>query len=304
MVTAHNSPFVRKGNAAANQALSVTAQLNDGIRMLQGQTHSVNGTLYYCHTSCDILNVGTVESQLKTIADWVAVHPYDVVTVLIGNGDLVDIEPYVEPIQNSGLGKYAYTPPKIPMGLGDWPTLEELILTQKRVIIFMDYNANQTIVPYVIDEFTNMWESTYSPTDPAFPCNVQRPPGLSLPDAQNRLYMANHNLNEEISLFGSSLLVPNTVEINQTNAISGNGSLGTMAQTCKDDYNRAPNFLLVDYYNYGNFPGSVFEVAAEYNNVTYTGKCCGLATSGASDQLLRASHFAATVFFVFMAFAL
>jgi hypothetical protein len=200
---------------------------------VQGQTHYVNDTLYYCHTSCDILNVGTVESQLKTIADWVADHPYDVVTVLIGNGDLIDIEPYVAPIQDSGLGKYAYTPPKIPMALGDWPTLEELILTQKRVIIFMDYNANQTSVPYVIDEFTNMWESTFSPTDDAFPCNVQRPPGLSLADAQNRLYMANHNLNEEISLFGSSLLVPNTVQINQTNAVSGNGSLGQMAQTCK-----------------------------------------------------------------------
>lgn len=33
MVAAHNSPFVRKGNAAANQALDVTAQLDDGIRM-------------------------------------------------------------------------------------------------------------------------------------------------------------------------------------------------------------------------------------------------------------------------------
>lgn len=33
MVAAHNSPFVRKGNAAANQDLTVTNQLNDGIRM-------------------------------------------------------------------------------------------------------------------------------------------------------------------------------------------------------------------------------------------------------------------------------
>jgi hypothetical protein len=33
MVTAHNSPFVRKNNVAANQALDVTTQLNDGIRM-------------------------------------------------------------------------------------------------------------------------------------------------------------------------------------------------------------------------------------------------------------------------------
>lgn len=33
MVAAHNSPFVRPGNWAANQAMPVTTQLNDGIRM-------------------------------------------------------------------------------------------------------------------------------------------------------------------------------------------------------------------------------------------------------------------------------
>jgi len=37
-----------------------------------------------------------------------------------------------------------------------------------------------------------------------------------------------------------------------------------------------PNFLLVDYYNYGDpKPGSVFEVAARWNNVTYNRPCCG-----------------------------
>lgn len=41
------------------------------------------------------------------------------------------------------------------------------------------------------------------------------------------------------------------------------------------DWDRPPNFLLVDYYNDGNFAGSVFEVAAEMNNVTYNGHCCG-----------------------------
>lgn len=33
MVAAHNSPFVRPGNAGSNQALDVTQQLNDGVRM-------------------------------------------------------------------------------------------------------------------------------------------------------------------------------------------------------------------------------------------------------------------------------
>lgn len=33
MVAAHNSPFVKQGNVAANQVLDVEAQLGDGIRM-------------------------------------------------------------------------------------------------------------------------------------------------------------------------------------------------------------------------------------------------------------------------------
>ena len=47
-------------------------------------------------------------------------------------------------------------------------------------------------------------------------------------------------------------------------------------------WDRPPNFLLVDYYNEGNFPGSVFEVAAEMNNVTYNWKCCGKSSDAAS----------------------
>ena len=43
----------------------------------------------------------------------------------------------------------------------------------------------------------------------------------------------------------------------------------------------SPNFLLVDYYNEGSSPGSVFEVAAQHNNVTYTRACCGLVPSAA-----------------------
>lgn len=57
-------------------------------------------------------------------------------------------------------------------------------------------------------------------------------------------------------------------------------------------WNRPPNFLLVDYYNYGNFNGSVFEVAAEMNNVTYNGKCCG-TTSAAS--ILPGVNFMSTI---------
>ena len=281
-VSAHNSPFVKSGNAAANQALPVTTQLNDGIRLLQGQMHFVNSTPHFCHTSCDVLDAGPITEYLSTVKDWVSQHPYDVVTILLENGDYNPVEQYVPFIEQTGLVQYAYLPPKIPMGIDDWPTLASMILTGKRVVIFMDYQANQTAVPYILDEFSQMWETPFDPTDRSFPCTAQRPPNLNDADAKNRLYLTNHNLNYDITLLGESLLVPNIPLLNVTNNVTGFGSLGLNAQQCNSTWDYPPKFLNVDYYNVGN--GSVFEVAAMYNNVTYNRECCGLPVSGAATM--------------------
>lgn len=282
-VAAHNSPFAVPNNAASNQQLGVIDQLNDGIRMLQVQTHynSTTSTLSCCHTSCDLLNVGTVQSYLANITGWIRTHPYDVVTILLGNADLVGVGNYSAPIVNSGLSKYAYVPPQIPMNISSWPNLSDMILMGKRAVIFMDYNANQTEVPYVLDEFSQIWETPFSPTNRSFPCTQQRPPNLNHRKAESMMCIANHNLNTEISLAGTSLLVPTTALINETNALNGSGSLGLMANDCAAAWPHPPNFLMVDYYDQGSFPGSVFAVAATLNNVTYNRACCGLVKSTA-----------------------
>ena len=233
-VAAHNSPFVNPNNAAANQQLPVLNQLNDGIRMLQGQTHynSTTNTISYCHTSCDLLNGGTAQEYFTNITSWVQAHPFDVVTLLIGNSDFIGVGNYTAPLEASGLARYAYIPPQVPMNISSWPTLSSMILLRKRVVIFMDYNANQTQVPYILDEFSQMWETPFSPTNRSFPCTQERPPGINRTQAEQRMYMANHNLNTEISLAGTSLLVPSTPLINETNAVNGTGSLGLMANNC------------------------------------------------------------------------
>jgi hypothetical protein len=89
----------------------------------------------------------------------------------------------------------------------------------------------------------------------------------------------NHNLNAEFNVFGAEILVPAVALLNETNNVTGYGSLGLAANNCRSDWGRAPNILNVDYYNYGGFPGSVFEVAAQMNNVTYDrDSCCGTAS--------------------------
>jgi hypothetical protein len=131
-----------------------------------------------------------------------------------------------------------------------------------------------------------MWETPFSPTNPSFPCTQQRPPNQPEEVSRNRMYMVNHNMNVEITLAGlSGILIPAYGLLSEVNAVSGNGSLGLNVQNCETMWNRPPNLLLVDYYNQGNFNGSVFQVAATANGVTYKrGSCCGSATtSGASS---------------------
>ena len=73
-------------------------------------------------------------------------------------------------------------------------------------------------------------------------------------------------------------------------------------------WGRPPNRLNVDYYNYGNFNGSVFAVAAKYNNVTYNDQCCGsTSTSGAAGlggDSVAHSFIAAAMSILLVAFAM
>ncbi|PKS07587.1 hypothetical protein jhhlp_006193 [Lomentospora prolificans] len=282
VVGCHNSPFVRKGSSAANQQLDVVHQLNDGVRFLQAQIQwptDGSNVPHFCHSSCDMLDAGPITDWLTTVREWVDNHPYDVVTILLGNGNYSKPDLYAPHIEASGILKYAYRPPFVPMALDDWPTLSEMILKGKRVVMFLDYEANPTEFPWLLDEFSQMWETPFDPIDNTFPCTVQRPPDLAADAAKDRLYLLNHNLNAEFNLFGASILVPAVSLLNVTNGENGEGSLGNSTAGCVNSWGRPPNILNVDYYNFGTPEGSVFKVAARFNNVTYNGSCCGKVVS-------------------------
>jgi hypothetical protein len=209
---------------------------------------------------------------------------------------------YVPYIEQSGILRYIYTPPVVPMALDDWPTLNDMILKGQRVVMFLDYSADQERYPWLLDQFSQLWETPFDPTDQSFPCIVDRPPDLPENDARNRLYLLNHNLNIELSLLGANIPVPARAELNLTNSATGYGSLGAGATGCVVDWGRPPKFLNVDYYNYGSYPGSVFEVAAQMNNVAYNRPCCGQAISGGPRGPTRHSYALPLVFATSMLF--
>lgn len=45
----------------------------------------------------------------------------------------------------------SYVPTSTPVAYNAWPTLQELISSGKRVVSFMDYNADYSSVNYILD---------------------------------------------------------------------------------------------------------------------------------------------------------
>jgi hypothetical protein len=140
-----------------NQAISVTQQLDAGIRFLQGQvsllrsilygilkliksflqTHkNVFGTLSMCHTSCWLNDAGSLESYLSTIKSWLDANPSQVITLLLTNGDGVGISSFGDAFSSSGLSNYAYSPGST-LSMDQWPTLQQLIDSGNRLVVFL-----------------------------------------------------------------------------------------------------------------------------------------------------------------------
>ncbi|OBZ68413.1 hypothetical protein A0H81_11684 [Grifola frondosa] len=259
-VGAHDSYAVGTNNLAANQDYNVTQQLNDGVRMLQLQAHNSSGVIELCHTSCILLDGGTLEDYLTKVKTWMDSNPNDVVSLLIVNSDNLAPSLYNAVFQSAGIDTLAYSPSQASLPASSWPTLGSLIDSGKRLVAFLTTTANFTSVPYLIDEFSNMWETAYDLTDAtAFDCNVNRSNG----DTTTQMFLINHFLDTIVAGFPA----PDSAQANTTNAVSGVGSLGQQVETCVAQYGKNPNFMLVDFYEYGN--GSVFQVAATANGVTY-----------------------------------
>jgi hypothetical protein len=259
-VGAHDSYAIGVNNLATNQDQPITQQLNDGIRMLQVQAHNQNGVIRLCHTSCTLYEGGSLQDYLGAVKTWLDANPNEVLSILIVNNDDLPVSSYDSVFKAAGVDTISYAPSSSAVAFSDWPTLGSLIDSGKRLLTFMDFKADITSVPYIIDEFTNIWETAFDVTDPAFDCNVNRSTG----NTPTEMYLINHFL--DTTLFNQ--LVPFVAQANVTNAATGFGSLGTQVDTCTSANGRPPNFMLVDFYEFGG--GSVFQVAATINGVTYS----------------------------------
>lgn len=267
---AHDSPFLRDSSTdyseSGNQFYNSTVQLNAGVRLLTAQVHNNSGSWDLCHTSCALLNAGTLTSWLSEIKTWLDSNANEVVTLLLVNSDDATAAELGAQYSAADIESYAYSP-DFSSAPSEWPTLQTLINNGTRLINFIADVTTDSKYPYLMDEFSYVFENNYDNSSPSnFSCTANRPSSVDGDTAsalkQNLMPLMNH------FLYTTELLgieTPDVDSVNVTNALSGGaGNLGFAATECADTYGQAPTYLLVDFFNVG----PAIDTADKLNGVT------------------------------------
>ncbi|UNI20597.1 hypothetical protein JDV02_006669 [Purpureocillium takamizusanense] len=241
VIGSHNSAFVGD-SPAHNQYVSVTRQLDLGVRFLQAQTQDKGGVIELCHTYCWELDAGPLTAYLREVAAWLAAHPDEVLTLLLTNIDAIPVDKFDAAFDSAGLRQHVFRPASGRLAKDQWPTLAELIGAGTRLVVFMDYHADPSKVDYVMSEFDYFWETPYGVTDKAFPtCAVDRPGGG---DPQKLMGIMNHMLNFKIG----DIVFPDQLDAPRTNSLD---SIRKQVDLCKGQGRPQPNVILLDWVNIG-----------------------------------------------------
>ncbi|KAK6209534.1 hypothetical protein QIS74_11118 [Colletotrichum tabaci] len=258
---AHDSAFLRdastQNSIAGNQYHNATVALNSGLRLLQAQVHLVNGTsgnvLQLCHTTCSLLDAGTLENWLSAVKDWMDKHTNEVVTILLVNSDNQAASAFGKVFESSGIAKYGYKPSSS-SATSNWPTLQTMIDADTRLVTFVASITADANYPYLLPEFSYVFETEYEVTSAAgFNCTVDRPSTYSSATAAvsaNMLPLMNHF---QYQILAADILIPDVSDIETTNSASTTtaGALGLHARTCKAEWGVKPVFVLVDFFDKG-----------------------------------------------------
>lgn len=108
-----------------------------------------------------------------------------VLSILIVNIDNQSAASFSAIYEAAGLVAVAFSPTTQPLTYTAWPTLGSMIDSGKRLVTFLDNSADPATVPFLLDEFTQIWETPFDTTTNNWPCTVNRTRG----DPTTQMYL-------------------------------------------------------------------------------------------------------------------
>lgn len=108
-----------------------------------------------------VITVDAFAAASTAVPDRALTSLGSVITLVIVNSDNQPPSAYASLFESAGLASKAYTPASASLTITQWPTLGEMVDSGKTVVVFMDYNADFNSVPYIMDEFSSMWQDAF-----------------------------------------------------------------------------------------------------------------------------------------------
>ena len=237
-VTTHNAMSSDAyGFAGPNQSISLTGQLDAGVRALMLDVHQNDDSSFptphaaadavlLCHVYCGFGFID-LAAGLTEIRSWLDAHPREVITLILEN--YVGASSLETAMASAGLL------PRLATHLGGtaWPTLRQLVESNRRVVVMTDSQGGQR--PWLLPVFSETWDTNYSAaTTSDLSCAVNRG------SFGNQMIILNNFLTNPLS---SPLLA------DQANT---DPFLASRVVSCRAAWGgRLPNFVTVDFFERG-----------------------------------------------------
>ncbi|KAJ1554204.1 hypothetical protein HK096_004583 [Nowakowskiella sp. JEL0078] len=245
----HNSYSISTINppgVAANQlqGYSLTKQWNSGYRCFN-----------VGFRSCDIFNVGPLNSSLTELKLLIDANPTDVVTIYFENSGspTVSTARLAAALIAAGFkSSYFWAQPAGSTTSDSWPTLSTMISSSSRVVL-LTTTTDLTTYPWILSYNDLSAESYYTVTSASgFNCSQFRPAS-----GTRGLFVLNHFRSVSLLAFGT---MPDYSDSSTTNSAS---SINAHISSCTSVGTKV-NFLFVDWGNIGD----AVLVVATANGVT------------------------------------
>lgn len=213
-----------------NQTFGLTRQLQDGVRAVMLDVYDEGGVATVYH-GFSFMGTATLASNLNEIKSFLTANPNEVVTLLFEtyiSSSLMESE-----LQSAGLMPMLHVQP-----LGQpWPTLQEMIEENKRVVVFSEQNNGtpaQGWYHYLWDYAVETHFTNHTITD--FSCAYNRG------NPNNDLFIVNHFITDATLSTG---------QLNQAEVINQFDFFYNRMQECQIEHQKFPNFPTVDFYEVG-----------------------------------------------------
>lgn len=227
-LTTHNAFNSSQDNFSfPNQNKNIATQLNDGVRGFMIDIYNSGGATIVYHGS-SIFGSKPFSKYLGDIKSFLDDNPNEIITIILQNHPDVSANAIENDLNQAGLTSYLHTQNKF----SDWPTLQTMIDSNKRLVVFNEVNNASASQSW----YHHIWDFAVEINYGKINCDFGRG------NPSNKLFVFNHFVTSNIG----------TGSISEAQKVNSNPYFIDHVTQCKEEKNKFPNFITVDFYDLGD----------------------------------------------------